>query len=95
MNVVWTLEAQRDREDIFEFNAAGDPSDAVRIDERFSAAARRLGYQPLRGRAGRVAATREYLAHEHYRLVYETRDGSLWILALVHVTRHWPAPRGA
>ena len=35
MNVVWTLEAQRDREDIFEFNAAGDPSDAVRIDERF------------------------------------------------------------
>lgn len=95
MNVIWTLEAQRDREDIFEFNAAGDPSDAVCIDERFSAAARRLGYQPLKGRAGRVVATREYLAHEHYRLVYETRDGSLWILALVHVTRHWPALRGA
>ena len=95
MNVVWTLEAQRDREDIFEFNAAGDPSDAVRIDERFSAAARRLGYQPLKGRAGRVVATREYLAHEHYRLVYETRDDSLQILALVHVTRLWPSPCGA
>ena len=51
MNVVWTLEAQRDREDIFEFNAASDPLDAVRVDERFSSAAQRLGYQPLKGRA--------------------------------------------
>jgi addiction module RelE/StbE family toxin len=95
MNVIWTLEAQRDREDIFEYIASGDPLDAARVDERFSAAARRLGYQPLKGRGGRVVATREYLAHEHYRLVYETRGDSLRILALVHVTRHWPTPRGA
>ena len=95
MNVVWTLEAQRDREDIFEYIASGDPLDAARVDERFSSAARRLGYQPLKGRGGRVVATREYLAHEHYRLVYETRRDSLRILALVHVTRHWPTPRGA
>lgn len=95
MNVIWTLEAQRDREDIFEYIASGDPLDAARVDERFSAAARRLAYQPLKGRAGRVVATREYLAHEHYRLVYEIRDDSLQILALVHVTRLWPSPRGA
>jgi addiction module RelE/StbE family toxin len=95
MNVVWTLEAQRDREDIFEYIASGDPLDAARVDERFSAAARRLAYQPLKGRAGRVVATREYLAHEHYRLVYEIRDESLRILALVHVARQWPPVRGA
>ncbi|MFM7709114.1 MAG: type II toxin-antitoxin system RelE/ParE family toxin, partial [Gammaproteobacteria bacterium] len=75
--------------------AASDPLDAVRIDERFSSAAQQLGYQPLKGRAGRVVATREYLAHENYRLVYETHHESLRILTLVHVTRHWPTLRGA
>jgi len=82
MNVIWTLEAQRDREEIFEFNAAGDPLDAIRMDEQVSSAAQRLAYQPLKGRAGRVIATREHLAHEHCRLVYETRDDSLAIIAI-------------
>ncbi|NBU25920.1 MAG: type II toxin-antitoxin system RelE/ParE family toxin [Gammaproteobacteria bacterium] len=95
MNVVWALEAQRDRAEIFEFIASGDPLDAARVDERFSAAAQRLAYQPIKGRAGRVVATREYLAHEHYRLVYETRDDEVRILAVTHVTRQWPPVRGA
>lgn len=95
MNVVWTLEAVRDREEIFEFNAVDNPLDAVRVDELFSSAARRLAYQPLKGRVGRVVMAREYLAHEHYRLVYETRDDALRILALVHATRQWPPVRGA
>ena len=95
MNIVWTLEAVRDRAEISEYLALGDPQAAVRVDDLIGSAASRLAYKPLIGRPGRVTGTREVVVHEHYRLVYETRDDSLQILALVHLTRQWPSPRGA
>jgi toxin ParE1/3/4 len=51
MRVVWTLSAEQDRSDIFEFIARDNPLAAIDIDELFSVAVARLVEHPLIGRA--------------------------------------------
>ena len=93
MRVVWTLSAEQDRSDIFEFIARDNPLAAIDIDELFSAAVVRLVEHPLIGRAGKIPGTRELILHQSYRLIYEVQAGTIWILALVHTARLWPPAR--
>ena len=93
MKVIWTPEAEQDRIDVWEYIAADNPHAAAKMDELFSAAAARLGKHPKLGRAGKIRGTRELIAHESYRLVYEIDDKTIWILALVHTARLWPPIR--
>ncbi|MBL0163859.1 MAG: type II toxin-antitoxin system RelE/ParE family toxin [Xanthomonadales bacterium] len=92
MRVLWTLEAEQDRDHIWETIVADNPLAAVRIDHLFSDAAAKLGDFPKLGHAGRIVGTREFIAHESYRLVYEIvpEQNIVWILALVHTARQWP-----
>ena len=93
MRVVWTLSAEQDRSDIFEFIARDNPLAAIDIDELFSAAVARLVEHPLIGRAGKIPGTRELILLQSYRLIYEVQAGTIWILALVHTARLWPPAR--
>lgn len=90
MTVVWTLEAEQDRADIWDYIAADNPVAAVRMDELFSDAAARLAKHPKIGRTGKISGTRELIPHESYRLVYEIDGDTVWVLALVHTARQWP-----
>ena len=90
MRVVWTAQAVQDRRDIWDYIARDNETAAARMDELFSEAAARLAGYPLLGRAGLIAGTRELLAYDNYRLVYEVDADAVWILALVHVSRQWP-----
>jgi len=90
MRVVWTPEALQDRRDIWDYIAQDSEAAAGRMDELFSDAAARLADYPLLGRPGLIAGTRELIAQENYRLVYEADTATVWILALVHVARKWP-----
>jgi addiction module RelE/StbE family toxin len=90
MRVVWTPEALQDRRDIWDYIASDNVAAALKMDERFSNAAERLGDHPKIGRSGMITGTREVFPHEHYRLVYEIDDEAVWILALVHTARQWP-----
>jgi addiction module RelE/StbE family toxin len=90
MRVVWTPQALQDRRDIWDYIAQDSETAAGRMDELFSDAAARLADYPLLGRPGLIAGTRELIAHENYRLVYEADANAVWILALVHVARQWP-----
>jgi len=90
MRIFWALNAEQDRADIVDFIAQDNPRAAVRMDELFVQAAGRLSAQPLLGKPGHVPGTREFIVHESYRLVYESRQIRLWILALVHTARLWP-----
>ena len=63
---------------------------AAKMDELFGLAAARLAKLPKSGRPGKIPGTRELIPHESYRLVYEIDDDTVWILALVHTSRHWP-----
>ncbi|CAN7425699.1 type II toxin-antitoxin system RelE/ParE family toxin [Variovorax sp. LjRoot130] len=93
MRVLWTLSAEQDRADIVDFIAQDNPLAAIRMDEIFSAAVGRLAEHPLLGRAGQIPGTRELIPHESYRLVYEVRADTIWILTLVHTARLWPPTR--
>jgi plasmid stabilization system protein ParE len=42
------------------------------------------------GRSGLIAGTRGLIPHESHRMVYEIRDDTVWILALIHTARLWP-----
>jgi plasmid stabilization system protein ParE len=45
------------------------------------------------GRPGQIPGTRELIPHESYRLIYEVKADTVWILALVHTARMWPPAR--
>jgi len=89
--VIWTPEAEQDRAGIWDYIALDNPGAAARMDELFSAAAARLATHPKMGKTGKVAGTRELIAHESYRLVYEIDESAVWVLALVHTARQWPS----
>ena len=92
MKVIWTAEAEQDRQDVCDYIAADNPSAAARIDELFGIAAGRLAEFPLVGKPGKIAGTRELVPHENYRLVYEIEGDTVWVLALAHAARQWPPP---
>lgn len=60
------------------------------MDDLFAEVAGRLADHPLLGKPGQIPHTRELIAHESYRLVYEVHANAVWILALVHTARMWP-----
>ncbi len=91
MKVFWAAAAEKDRADILDYISRDNPIAAIRMDELFSDAAARLTKHPRLGKAGSIPGTRELIPHESYRLVYEVRGEKLWILALVHTARMWPA----
>jgi len=90
VKVIWTPEAERDRDAIWAFIAGDSLEAAARLDAVFSEAAMRLVEFPRLGADGLVASTRDLIPHASYRLVYEVRNETVWILALVHTARRWP-----
>ena len=94
MKVVWTSEAEQDRDDIWLHIAVDYIKAAARLDELFSDATARLANHPKLGRPGKIPGTRELIPHESYRLVYEFDGETVWVLTLVHTARQWPASRG-
>lgn len=63
------------------------------MDELFSQKAASLTGYPNLGRPGRVAGTREAVAHENYILVYDVVDDCVRVLRVLHVARQWPSIR--
>lgn len=93
MRVIWTPEAEQDRADVWDYIAADNLPAAVRLDELFSHVAARLAAHPKLGKAGKISGTRELIPHESYRLVYEIKGETVWVLALAHTARLWPPIR--
>lgn len=69
MELLWTPEAIQDREAIYDFIEADNPIAALALDELFEEKAGRLIDHPCLGRLGRIAATRELVAHQNYILI--------------------------
>jgi toxin ParE1/3/4 len=90
VKVRWTPEAEWDRNDVWEYIANDNPQAAISMDELFSDAAAKLADYPLMGRIGQISGTRELIAHESYRLVYEVDGETVWVLALISTARQWP-----
>jgi len=90
MKLIWTEPARDDRRAIREYIAQSNPVAAVELDEALSVRTGQLAEQPESGRPGRVAGTRELVAHRHYVIVYEVVAAMVYILRVLHTSRRWP-----
>jgi addiction module RelE/StbE family toxin len=90
LKIRWTTQAANDRRQIKAYIATDNPMAAAKLDRLFAAATRRLADFPNQGRQGSWPGTRELIPHESYRLIYEVRGQTIWVLALIHTARAWP-----
>nr|WP_221188421.1 type II toxin-antitoxin system RelE/ParE family toxin [Halomonas cerina] len=88
--MVWTRLASLDRKAIREYIAQDNPAAALALDELISEKAERLADHPDLGRPGRVAGTRELVAHRNYILVYDVAGDAVRVLRVLHAARQWP-----
>jgi addiction module RelE/StbE family toxin len=86
--------AKRDRKDIVAYIWLVNPRAAQRMNARFRAVARLLAHSPYSGKPGALPGTREFIVHPNYRMVYQIKDETLSVMALVHTARQWP-PAGS
>jgi toxin ParE1/3/4 len=93
MRLFWTPDATQDRDEIYDYIEADNPSAALALDELFSEKAGRLIDHPGLGRPGRVAGTRELVAHHNYILVYDVTGELVRVLRVMHAARQWPPQR--
>ncbi len=93
MKLVWTRPAASDRREIRAYIAQDNPAAALALDELFSEKASRVVDHPSIGRPGRVAGTRELVAHQNYILVYDVAGDLVRVLRVLHAARQWPAGR--
>ena len=86
----WTPDAIQDREAIYDYIEAEKPGAALALDELCEEKASRLVDHPGLGRPGRVAGTRELVAHQHYILV-DVNGELVRMLRVLHAARQWPS----
>jgi addiction module RelE/StbE family toxin len=94
MMLFWTHEAIADREAIYDYIEADNPSAALSLDELFEEKAAMLSSHPLMGRKGRETGTRELVVHRNYILAYDLPADSVRILRVLHAARQWPPASG-
>ena len=90
MPLFWTPESIQDREDIYDFIEADNPTAALELDEMFSEKALHLVDPPGLGRLGSVIGTRELVVHPNYILVEDERGDRVRVLRVLHAARRWP-----
>lgn len=93
MELFWTPEAINDRDAIYDYIEADNPTAAMALDELFEEKAGRLVDHPGLGRSGRIAGTRELVAHQNYILVYDVLGDLVRVLRVLHAARQWPPSR--
>ncbi|HLR82580.1 MAG TPA: type II toxin-antitoxin system RelE/ParE family toxin [Paenalcaligenes sp.] len=90
IELLWTPEAVKDREDIYNYIEQDDPLAALSLDDLILARTAALRDYPRMGRSGRVANTFELIIHSSYMVVYEIAETQVRILNVVHTAQQWP-----
>ena len=90
LKLFWTPEAIQDRDEIYDYIEADNPAAALALDELMEKKATWLVDHPEMGRIGRVAGTRELVAHKNYVLIYDVTTDLVRVLRVLHAARQWP-----
>lgn len=95
MRLEWSIFAQADRDEIFDYIEADSPQAAVAVDEGIVEQVERLARFPELGRPGRVEGTRELvIPRTPYIAAYRVRGRTVRILRVLHGARRWPDDMG-
>ena len=91
MKVLFSPEARRDLEEIFEFILQERPEMASVVLARISERILSLSEMPHQGRPGRVAGTRELVVpRTPFVVPYQVTGNTVEILRVYHGAREWP-----
>lgn len=88
--VVWRETARRQLAEIVAFIAEDNPQAARRLKERIESVVVPLAQYPYLYPSGRVAGTRELVAHPNYLIVYKVAAERVEIVAVLHARRQYP-----
>jgi toxin ParE1/3/4 len=87
----WSAPASEDRNAIFDYIEADNPSAAIGVDNRIREQLGRLICFPELGRPGRIFGTRELvIVHTPYIAAYRIADDTVKILRILHGAQRWP-----
>lgn len=90
MQLVWLPKARADLRHILDYIAERNAFAADRLNDTIGRAAEMLTLHPFMGRIGRVAATREWVAHPNYILIYRVDSDAIVITAVLHARQNYP-----
>ena len=91
MKIVWSPRAIRHLTELRDYVDKDNPSAAHRLATRIVGSFELLEGQPLMGRTGRVAGTRELVIPDSpYIVPYRIRGERLDLLAVFHGRQKWP-----
>jgi addiction module RelE/StbE family toxin len=91
MKLRYTPRARSDLAEIHDYIAQDNPQAARRVIQIIRKAAEALAQNPLVGKAGRVAGTRELAVGRFpFMLAYRVDAEEVQILSVIHTARMWP-----
>ena len=91
MLLVWSVDADRDLDEIVSYIAQDAPAAAVRIEDRIVDQVETLVHFPELRRPGRVMGTRELvIVHTPYIATYRIANDTIRILRILHGAQRWP-----
>ena len=88
--IEWSDEAQFDLVEIQSYIEQFSPQDALALRKVIEAGVECLPQIPFAFRHGRVAGTREYVAHPNYIVVYRVTASAIEVLRVLHARREYP-----
>ena len=94
MELLWTPEAIRGREDIYDHIEEDNSLAALALDDLIAERTAMLQDFPRMGRGGRVPDTYELVVHSSYMIVYDIVEVQVRILNVVHTAQQWPPLEG-
>ena len=86
----WRARALEDLQAIVAYIAQYNPVAADALRERIEAAVLPLSEHPYLFRSGRVAGTREVVAHPNYIVVYRVLTDCVEVVSVMHAAREYP-----
>lgn len=88
--VLWHAEARADLQAILAYIAARNARAAFDLHDAIAHAINQLPNHPYLYRPGRVAGTRELIAHPNYIVVYRVTAVAIEILSVLHSRQQYP-----
>lgn len=89
--VQWLANASNNLSTIIEFIAERNETAAADLLDDIERAASQLPQHPYLYRPGRVAGTREIVAHPNYVVVYRIQPHVIEIIAVLHSRQQYPS----
>ena len=88
--LIWRPRALDQLDSLVGYIAERDKAAAERIEAMVHRSAETIVKLPMAGRPGRVAATREWVVHPNYILIYRLSRTQIIILRFVHARQQYP-----